>query len=348
MVKVLLVEDEPLVRRGIRSMLPFEQFGMELVGEASSGEEALEELKKQRIDLVFTDISMPGMNGLELIQILNERYTHIRSVVLTCHQDFDYLQQALRLGAIDYIVKTQLDDDSVIDLLRRVSAQTKARSEQNQADSQPATYGHIEALNQRWTKLIWLVDNKEFEDLVLLSETTLQFQDWKSFLVRDFYGWLNKCPSLAPIGSMELSLSAKDSFHGFREWLDEFRMEAQRLLRNTLYSEEVIYSIVRSLDLLNEHTDEKLNQTDICKTINMSISYFSKCFRKIVGISFVAYTQERNIRHAQHLLQTTNFPIYRVAEQSGFHDEKYFGKIFRQKLGYSPSEYRQQYRGNPS
>jgi len=347
MIKVLLVEDEPLVRRGIRSMMPFQQFGMELAGEAASGEEALKVLEIMPIDLVFTDISMPGMDGLELIQILKKRYSHVRSVVLTCHQDFDFLQRALRLGAIDYIVKTQLDDDSVIDLLRRVSSLIVSSTEREQAHLPIEIHADYEELTLRWEALIWLVDQGEFEQLAAISVTQLQPNVWESILTRAFNNWLIKCPSLEPLRSTGATLYEKESLHSLKEWVETFRKEAHMLLRNKMFSEEVISSIVRALDLLHAHTGEKLNQADICKAINMSISYFSKCFKEIVGISFVAYTQDMNIRMAQHLLQTTNYPIYQVAEQSGFHDEKYFGKIFRQKIGRPPSEFRLLFRGNP-
>ena len=344
MIKVLLVEDEPLVRRGIRSMIPFQQFGMELIGEASSGEEALEIMGKRPVDLVFTDISMPGMDGLELIQMMRERYPSIRSVVLTCHQDFGYLQNAMRLGAIDYIVKTQVDDDSVLELLRRIVVQCKPSEQTSPSVIKPINQGE---LSRSWQSLIWLVDQEKFEELTAGSSANLSANDWKLMLIRSFDEWLMKCPSLAAFRNEKETLCSKDSISGIKEWLDSFRQSAQRLMRNTMYSEEVIYSIVRAIDILNEHAGERLNQADICKMINMSISYFSKCFKELVGITFVEYAQDMNIRLAQQLLQTTNYPVYQIAEQSSFSDVKYFGKIFRQKTGSSPSEFRMKFRGNP-
>jgi len=346
-IKALLVEDEPLVRRGIRSMMPFGQFGMELVGEASSGEEALEALGRGEVDLLFTDISMPGMDGLEFIGIVREKYPHIRCVVLTCHQEFDFLQRALRLGAIDYIVKTQLDDDSVVELLQRVSAQFEQSSEKRdgQASGQEASADQAD-LEQGWRSLGWLLDHTALEEMLAESVKSLQAAEWKQLLGRALDNWLIKCPVLETLRTKEAGLAAADTINALKEWVRQFRHEALSLLRNTMYSEEVIHAILRSVDLLNKHAGEKINQADICKEINMSISYFSKCFKEIVGISFVAYAQDMNIRLAQHLLQTTNHPIYQIAEQSGFQDEKYFGKIFRQKSGKSPSEYRMQYRGN--
>lgn len=346
MIKAFLVEDEPLVRRGIRSMMSFNQFGIELVGEASSGEEALAALEQVPIDLVFTDISMPGMDGLELIQRIRERYPHIRCVVLTCHQDFEFLQRALRMGAIDYMVETQLDDDSATDLLQRLVGQFEQTQDSRGISPVPADdfIDHSE-LERSWNTLGWLFDQSEFERILAESLHSLQAAKWKQLLLSSFENWLVICPSLEPIRSMEAELLPKESMTELKEWIASIRDEAKRRLRNTRYSEEVIQSIIRSVDLLNKQAGERFTQADICKAINMSISYFSKCFKEVIGLSFVTYVQEMNIRVAQYLLKTTNSPIYQVAEQSGFFDEKYFGKIFRLKTGHSPSEYRMQFRG---
>ncbi|MBW4079934.1 response regulator [Paenibacillus sp. S150] len=346
MIKVYLVEDEPLVRRGIISILPFARYGMQLVGDASSAEEALPAIGSQDVDLVFTDISMPGMNGLDFIRVLRDKHPKVRTVVLTCHQDFDYLQQALRLGAMDYMVKTQFDDQSVDALLGRVSTQIHqtAAAEEREKLQETQASTQKEELFQRWKGLSWLVKDTEFEELMLRSEERLSLSEWRDHAASAHRNWSLICPVLEKLQSGEPELADMDSFADLKGWLSSYRREAMRLLRDTMHSEDVIDSIIRSLDIISRHEGNKLSQSDICKAINMSISYFSKCFKEIVGISFVNYMQDRNIRLAQHLLHTTNYPVYQIAEQSGFQDEKYFGKIFRMKNGIAPSEYRLQSR----
>ncbi|BBH24260.1 hypothetical protein Back11_56050 [Paenibacillus baekrokdamisoli] len=347
MLRVMIVEDEPLVRRGILSMLPFARFEMELAGEAETAEAALKLIEQTPIDLVFTDISMPGMGGIELLRVLKEKHSHIRSVVLTCHQDFDFLQQALRLGAIDYIVKTQLDDDSVLDLLKRIADQfaQAARDGKREGIAAADTTDH-EAFAHRWCALKWFVDKSEYETIMGLSLHGFQTFGFKAILQRAQEQWIISCPSLEELQSLKPLLDSKESMPELKEWIETTRQKARTLLRNTMYSEEVVQSIITSVDMLNDHAGDKLTQTEICKAINMSISYFSKSFKEIVGIPFVAFVQDLNIRRAKALLESTNYPVYQISEQSGFHDEKYFGKIFRQKTGCSPSEYRLLFRGN--
>ncbi|WP_238652923.1 response regulator transcription factor [Paenibacillus piscarius] len=120
MIKAVVVDDERLVRKGFISLVDWASFGVVITGEAGDGKAALELLGRQEIDLLFTDLIMPGMSGFELIREVRGRYPHISCAVLTCHHEFDYVQEALRLGAVDYIVKTLLEADNAAVTIRRL------------------------------------------------------------------------------------------------------------------------------------------------------------------------------------------------------------------------------------
>ncbi|WP_168121436.1 response regulator [Paenibacillus sp. HB172176] len=120
MIRVLIVDDDKLVRKGLISSMPWEEFGMEIAGEANNGENALKFMENHEIDLLLTDLSMPVMSGIELMRIVRKRYEHVPIVVLSLHQDFEYVQEALRLGAIDYIAKIQLEEEQFEEVLGRI------------------------------------------------------------------------------------------------------------------------------------------------------------------------------------------------------------------------------------
>jgi len=120
MIRALIVDDEKLVRKGLIVTMPWDEYQIEIVGEVGNGRAALEFMKENQVDLLFSDLSMPIMDGFELMKEVRSLYPQTRIVVLTCHQDFDFIQETLRLGAIDYIVKTQLDKGSVEDVLERI------------------------------------------------------------------------------------------------------------------------------------------------------------------------------------------------------------------------------------
>ncbi|MFD2614090.1 response regulator transcription factor [Paenibacillus gansuensis] len=121
-MRILIVEDEHFVRKGLIHTVDWSAYGFEVVGEADNGEKALQFLAQTQggADIVFTDIAMPIMSGIELIRELKRSYPAIRFVILTCHQDFHYVREALQLGAIDYLIKTQLEDRMFEDALQRI------------------------------------------------------------------------------------------------------------------------------------------------------------------------------------------------------------------------------------
>lgn len=102
--KVLLVDDHAIVRTGVRALLEAEE-GFEVVGEADSGHEALEAASRLKPDLILLDITLPDMNGLEVMARLRELFPQIQVVILTIHEDEDYFFQAIRAGATGYVVK---------------------------------------------------------------------------------------------------------------------------------------------------------------------------------------------------------------------------------------------------
>ena len=110
MIRVLIVDDEYLTRKGMVLTLPWDKYGMSIVGEAAGVKEAEAFLTENQVDVVFTDIAMPDGSGLELLEIIKKKYQDIHVVIVTCHRDFGLIQNALRLGAIDYIVKTELEE----------------------------------------------------------------------------------------------------------------------------------------------------------------------------------------------------------------------------------------------
>ncbi|MER0122295.1 response regulator [Streptococcus sp. ZJ93] len=105
MYKLMIVEDEYLVRQGISSLLDFEKLGMEVLAEAENGVEAWELFQKKQADVLLTDINMPQMNGIRLAQLVKEHYPETHIVFLTGYDDFDYALSAVKLGADDYLLK---------------------------------------------------------------------------------------------------------------------------------------------------------------------------------------------------------------------------------------------------
>ncbi len=117
MIRVAIIDDDNLVRLGIRSSVNWKEHGYTVIGEAADGDAGLRLILDKAPDLVFLDIAMPGMDGISLLKEVHARGANCHVVILSCHDDFDYVRQSMRYGAIRYVLKNEVDAQSIIELL---------------------------------------------------------------------------------------------------------------------------------------------------------------------------------------------------------------------------------------
>ncbi|MCK8489565.1 response regulator [Paenibacillus sp. MBLB2552] len=134
MKKVLLVDDEILVRENIRDCIPWEREGFDYLGDASDGEMALPMIEQLQPDILITDIKMPFMNGLELCHVVRAKFPQIKIIILSGHGEFDYARKALSLGVEEYCLKP-ISASDLVELLHGVSHKIdRERSEKEQLE----------------------------------------------------------------------------------------------------------------------------------------------------------------------------------------------------------------------
>lgn len=126
MLRIVLVEDEEIIRRGLVETVDWDAMGAEIVGEAADGEEALPLVRQLRPDVLLTDIRMPGMDGLELARVLQAEGILPKLVYLTSYTDFDYVREALRLQASDYLLKP-VDEAELAELIGKFGAEPQVK-----------------------------------------------------------------------------------------------------------------------------------------------------------------------------------------------------------------------------
>lgn len=132
--KVFLVEDELVTRQGIRDNVDWAGAGFAFCGDAGDGELALPLIQAAQPHLIITDIKMPFMDGLELCAIARRRWPWIKTIILSGHDEFEYAQQAIRLGVTEYLLKPVSREDLKAALERTATALDRERDEQEQLD----------------------------------------------------------------------------------------------------------------------------------------------------------------------------------------------------------------------
>lgn len=118
MKQALLVDDDFLVRSYLKMLPSWNRAHFEIVADVRDGEEALAILEQMNVELVVTDIAMPHMDGIQLIQEIRKKYNGIYIVALSCHDEFEYVKKAMKEGADEYVLKNTLDEESLYTLLR--------------------------------------------------------------------------------------------------------------------------------------------------------------------------------------------------------------------------------------
>ena len=128
MYNILIVDDEPIVKIALRSILPWEEYGFFICGTAGNGLEALSLVEKQHPDVIITDLKMPGMDGLELIRTLKEKKYPGEILVLSNYEDFDSVRSALLLGAADYLLKIKIQADTLLACLNKTTEKLQKKA----------------------------------------------------------------------------------------------------------------------------------------------------------------------------------------------------------------------------
>ncbi|MDF2595489.1 MAG: response regulator [Clostridia bacterium] len=131
MLKMMIVDDEPLVRVGLESLLNWAEIGYTLVPCATNGEEGLAHIIKYKPDVVITDIKMPVMDGVEMIEKCKEKGLAVKFIVLSSYDDFQLVKQVMKMGAVDYLIKLHLNENELRELLLKLKRELGESEKEN-------------------------------------------------------------------------------------------------------------------------------------------------------------------------------------------------------------------------
>lgn len=126
---ILIVDDDAVFRAQMKSIMNWEEEGFTIIAEARNGKEAIESIEKVKPDIVITDMSMPVMNGVELIEYLSEYHQEVQVIALSAYNDFNFVRDSMKKGAVDYLLKDQFDESQCRFILKSVSQKLSQRTD---------------------------------------------------------------------------------------------------------------------------------------------------------------------------------------------------------------------------
>ncbi len=131
MLRLLIVDDEDVIREGLRSVVDWEKLGYHIIGTASNGERALQFMEQCRVDVVLADIRMPKLSGIELAQEIKQKYPQVKVVILSGYDNFEYARNAIRYNVFSYLLKPCREED-IEDVFTRLKQTIKNQRKQEQ------------------------------------------------------------------------------------------------------------------------------------------------------------------------------------------------------------------------
>lgn len=160
MYKIMLVDDDPIVLVQLKKMIQWEKLNCEMVAEASDGKQAIEAFNTYKPDIILTDISMPRANGIDLINYINNGFKETKIIVLSAYNDFEYVRNSLKNGAVDYLLKYQITETNINDIIQKTIWQINTENKDKDGFS----------ISKEREHLIYELVNKEMSDTAYLEE----------------------------------------------------------------------------------------------------------------------------------------------------------------------------------
>lgn len=394
MWNLMVVEDEPIVRMGLRYMINWENLNVCWKAEASNGEEALRILDREDIHIVMTDIRMPGMDGLALADEIKKRTDTVAIIFLSSYDNFPYAKEAIRLGAVNYLHKPTMDEREVEETLQKAVEQLERT-----VTCQPP---HL-AEEKRNAFLLSLLDRYTYPSRILVPELTEEPYRSKGVWLTAFRVRDDAASGVDETDSMRfLSVRYMIDEYTSRDWggfvfhrnhreiiwlapaaartgaegkeareacVDKLRQRVFELLNvplvissSSVYvrldqipdayleaqlncpANQQLHSLHVRLakEYVDRHLLEEVSLAKVAGAIAISPSYLSRIFLKEVGERFSDYVIRNKTEYSKKLLRETNLKVYEIAEKLGYMNPHYFSKLFKERVGMTPLEYRNQ------
>lgn len=360
--KVVIIDDEHWTREVIKGLVEWNRLDLSLVGESSDGDFGLELIEKFNPDIIITDVAMPNMNGLELVQRLRSKGNRSEIIIVSGYDDFKYIHSAMKLEVSDYLLKPIKPDE----LNEQLSACIHKLDTRDRVQNNPYEISATGFLEFSWADQFYVLKNKAHEYLYscdinslikVFSELDTQLGEHgestcsKSAMIYIYFVFMEQ---------LQHFISEKGfTIHDFNSAIETpFVFNHDSTISQMLVficnqyckvSKEVQHLIKSKnrLDIglikryIEEHFTESITLEQTAARFYVSKEYLSKVFKAEVGIGFADYIASLRMEKAKKLILEQKVPIKDVGYMVGYLEQTHFYKKFKHYFSMTPGEMRQ-------
>lgn len=367
---ILLVDDENCARLllGERiSKMP----NITVAASLPNGFTARKFLKEHVVDIVFTDIKMPLMDGLELAKFVKDFSNACPVAIISGHEEFEYARRAIQYGVKEYLLKP-IVSKQIVELVERCCNEV---DEKRKNLLLPQHYEYDKLEKSIYSAIIKGQESKEWietlDQLIQGRGSVVRIEPlevherkkeeiamiYKNVLLDALPGWIVLCLSYTlekyEYLLLPQSLEEHRQLSSIPEYFDRVLKHSVKWtevcsvetawelseLYTSMKTEEGKVQIDLACRYIEENLSKMISRDDVADHVYLSPSYFSRLFKKIKGIGYNEYLTDLRIKKAKHML-CHNVSVADIAALVGFRDARYFSVIFQKKTGYTPSDYR--------
>ncbi len=334
-IKVVVADDEILALNGISNLIDKTE-GFQVVGRAANGRECLELIREKSPELVITDIKMPIMDGLTMIEQCVRQNLGVSIIVISAYDDRDYLRAAIRCPLVyDYLFKPFRNEEFFAALQGASGFHKKYAVEHNDESGMALLVSNI--FNNDFPSIEKYL-GEFFSQDVSLQEMKNQCYGWIMYVHNAVFSD-NKTRSFDSRRTMNKVFEAKGK--------EELQEVISRYLRGCcdrfVLNDNVTVLVKSCLRIMQrEYDNADLNLNYCANKLDVTPSYLSGRFSRDMNQSFSVYLNNLRIDKAREMLKNVSLKVYEIAERVGIADVSYFNKLFRDYEGKTPLQYRRE------
>lgn len=357
MIRVLIADDSAIIRTSLAKSVELANDTTVVSYCACSGIDALEWLDGHFADVCVTDIRMPRMDGLTLIERINNLYPWMVCLVVSSYDEFEYAKQSILLNALDYILKP-VDDALLHQALERAEEKVTGGRRGIAAQLLLKQLPHNRKQMEAWLEHIHAM---RMETIPLLIVDTLDLLE--SWVEGRFYLlnalsvlWLHYVAE--ELGTEKLDeewdegkdLGLGDKILPLEQLRFYYRLCAVRRLEEGAYKlleikrgtrDQSTSRLIQAIrQYVKEHFKEDINLQELADYVGLNKSYMSTLFKQETNMTIWSYIVAERMSGARDLLLNSNLKVYEISYQVGYEDLSYFSQLFKKHYGMTPLDYK--------